>query len=215
MTNRESHDFRSRLAFVPLVNSTHIGRDWGWFLAAGIISCILGIFAWRAPVAASAGLASALGVVLLISGAVQLIQTFRFSRYGGTAWRVFQSLISIVGGFIMLRYPVIGIMGVGLTIIFYLFMSAASQLAFGLATRHVSGSGMLFVSSAISFLLGILLVAQLPFSALWIPGVFLAVDLIIGGASLIVLSLKIRSLRPEKITPIGRTNLEEEDRRTA
>jgi uncharacterized membrane protein HdeD (DUF308 family) len=166
-------------------------------------------------VVASAGLASVLGVILLISGGAQLVETFRFSHYGGTAWRVFQALISIVGGFIMLRYPVIGIMGVGLTIIFYLFMSAASQMALGLATRHVSGSGMLFISSVISFLLGILLVAQLPFSALWIPGVFLAVDLIIGGASLIVLSFKIRSLRPEKITPIGRTNIEEEDRRAA
>jgi uncharacterized membrane protein HdeD (DUF308 family) len=137
-------------------------------------------------------------VILLVSGVVQLVQAFRFSRYGGTAWRVFQSLISIVGGFIMLRYPVIGIMGVGLTIIFYLFMSAASQMALGFATQHVRGSGVLLLSSIVSFALGVLLIAQLPFSALWIPGVFLAVDLIIGGVSLILLSFRFRSLRAER-----------------
>lgn len=215
MTNRDYRDPRSQLAFFPLADAAHLSRDWGWFLAAGILSCILGILAWRAPVLASAGLATALGVILLISGGAQLVQAIRFGRYGGTAWRIFQALISIVGGFIMLRYPVIGIMGVGLTIIFYLFMSAASQLTLGLATRHVKGSGMLLISSAISFLLGILLVAQLPFSALWIPGVFLAVDLIIAGASMIVLSFKFRSMQPERISPAGPTPLEEEQRRAA
>jgi uncharacterized membrane protein HdeD (DUF308 family) len=198
MTNRDVKGFQSPLFFFPLVDTSHLSRDWGWFLAAGIVSCILGIFAWRAPVVASAGLATALGIVLLVSGGAQLVQAIRFSQYGGTAWRVFQSLISIVGGFIMVRYPVIGIMGVGLTIIFYLFMSAASQLTLGLATRHVRGSGILLISSAISFLLGILLVAQLPFSALWIPGIFLAVDLIVGGASMIALAYKFRAMRPEK-----------------
>jgi uncharacterized membrane protein HdeD (DUF308 family) len=110
-------------------------------------------------------------------------------------------LVSIIGGFIMVRYPVIGIMGIGLTIIFYLFMSAASQMTLGFATRHIRGSGMLLLSSVVSLFLGIFLIAQLPFSALWIPGVFLAVDLIIGGLSLIVLSLKFRSMR--KSLPSG------------
>jgi uncharacterized membrane protein HdeD (DUF308 family) len=197
MTNRDNRGF-SRLAFIPPADVAQLRKDWAWFLMGGIISCVLGIFAWRAPVIASAGLAAALGVILLISGVVQLVQTFQFSRYGGTAWRVFQSLISIVGGFIMLRYPVIGIMGVGLTIIFYLFMSAASQMTLSFATRPIRGSGLLLVSSLISLALGVLLVAQLPFSALWVPGVFLAIDLLIGGISLITLSLKFRSLRIEQ-----------------
>lgn len=189
---------KNRDAFFPLVDVRHLNHDWGWFLVTGIISCVLGIFAWRAPMIASAGVAAALGIILLISGVVQLIETLRFSRYGGTAWKVFQSLISIVGGFIMLRYPVIGIMGIGLTIIFYLFVSSASQMTLAFATRHVRGSGVLVLSSIVSFVLGVLLIAQLPVSALWIPGVFLAVDLIIGGASLILVSFRFHSVRAEK-----------------
>jgi uncharacterized membrane protein HdeD (DUF308 family) len=182
----------------PQVARARLHRDWVWFLVGGIVSCILGIAAWRAPIVASASLATVLGAILLISGVIQLVQTFRFIRYGGVAWRAFQSLISIVGGLIMLRYPVIGIMGVGLTLIFYFFMSAASQMTLGIATRHIRGSGMLLVSSVISFVLGVLLIAQLPFSALWIPGVFLAVDLIVGGVSLIVLAVKFRSYPTEQ-----------------
>ncbi len=198
MKNRDLNTISRRFSFFPTADVSFLNRDWGWFLVGGILSCVLGIFAWRAPVAASAGLAAALGAILLISGIFQLIQTFRFSRYGGTAWRVFQSLVSIVGGFVMLRYPVIGIMGVGLTIIFYLFMSAASQLTLSLATRHIRGSGWLMLSSFVSFFLGIFLIAQLPVSALWIPGVFLAVDFIIGGASLIALSFKLKSMQTKQ-----------------
>ncbi|MFL5813008.1 MAG: hypothetical protein ACJ763_05475, partial [Bdellovibrionia bacterium] len=91
---------------------------------------------------------------------------------------------------------------------------AASQLTLGLATRHVRGSGMLLISSAISFLLGILLVAQLPFSALWIPGIFLAVDLVVGGVSLMVLSSKFRSMRPA-LRSEGRDTTSIESRRAA
>lgn len=210
MQNRELNGVFTRPNLFPTADVLNLKRDWGWFLVGGIISCVLGIFAWRSPVAASAGLAAALGVILLISGFVQLIQTIRFGRYGGTAWRVFQSLVSIVGGFVMLRYPVIGMMGVGLTIIFYLFMSAASQMTLGLSIRHVrGGSGMLFFSSLISFFLGIVLIFQLPTSALWIPGVFLAVDLIIGGLSMIFLAFKLKSHRAEQ------PSIEELERRRA
>jgi uncharacterized membrane protein HdeD (DUF308 family) len=195
MRNRDWNSYLYPLGVMPAPDAVSLTHDWPWFLIGGIISCVLGVFAWRTPVAASAGVATALGVILLVSGGAQLVQAFRFGRYGGAAWRVFQALLSIVGGFIMLRYPVIGIMGVGLTIIFYLFMSAASQFTMALATRHLRGSGLLYLSSLVSFVLGVALIAQLPLSALWLPGAFLAVDLFIAGITMILLSVRLKSLR--------------------
>lgn len=171
-----------------------VSKEWGWLLAGSVISIFLGFFAWQAPYAASQAVVFILGWVLVLSGLVQLIQAVRLYRLGGMSWRLFQSCLSIIGGIIMLRAPAIGLIGVSLTIIFYLFLSSAAQWLMGMALRSVRGAGWLFFSSVISFILGVVLIAQFPASAFYTPGLFLALDLIVGGITLMGLSFRLREI---------------------
>jgi uncharacterized membrane protein HdeD (DUF308 family) len=176
---------------------SYVTRAWGWLLFGGILSVVLGIWAWQAPYGATEAIVSVLGAILLIGGIAGLIQAFRFRRFGGTGWRVFQSLISFAGGVIMLKEPTIGTLGVGITICLYLFMSATAQLVMAHDLRAIKGSGWLIVSSVLSYALGVLLIASMPISAFYMPGIFLAVDLVFGGFTAIGTSLRLRKLHKE------------------
>lgn len=178
-----------------------VSRDWGWLAVGGTLFVALGVWAWVEPFSATLGVVLAYGLILVVGGAIGLAQAFRLSRFGKSGWRIFQSLLSIVGGVLILKYPAIGVLGLSLVICFYLFMSAAAQLTMAFETRVLKGSGWLIFSSILSFVLGAVLLAEMPVSAFYMPGIFLAVDLICNGVTLTIIAFELRKLHKELPQP--------------
>lgn len=174
----------------PLVRLT---GKWGWMMAAGALLVVLGVLAFGSPLGASIGVSLGLGFVFLASGVVHLVEAFQLRKTAGSGGRFLMALISLVAGYGVLRSPVIGMMGVTIMLTFYLFMASAARWMFAAELRPHKGWGWLFLSSIVSAALGVFLIASFPISALWVPGMVLAVDLVISGVSLIAYSLIARS----------------------
>lgn len=171
-----------------------MGENWGWVFAAGIAYVILGIIALSWPVASTLGLTFVLGVLFIASGIIQGIHTIQFRKEAGTAWRLFQTVIALAAGILMLRYPGAGMLGVAIGMAFYFFVSAVAkfELAFGMKPHR--GWGWALVSAIASLLLGIYMIATFPISALWVPGLILGIDLIVFGASLCGFSMDLKNV---------------------
>jgi len=174
-----------------------LGKSWGWLLAAGICFIALGVIAYLWPVASTVSLTIALGALFVVGGVIRIIQAIQLRREIGTGWRVFDAVLSLAAGVLLLRYPGGGMIAVSIAMIFYFFMSAVTKAAFAFATRPLPGSGWAFVSAIASAVLGVLMISTFPISALWLPGLLLGVDFVFYGATLVSYSFGLRKLYRE------------------
>ena len=172
-----------------------LGRNWGWFLSAGIASVVLGIVAFSWPVTSTVSMTLVLGTLFILSGIAHAIQSIRLRHETGNGWRVVQSFTSLAAGVLMLRFPTAGMLGVAIILAFYFFMNASSRFVIAMGLHGFSGRAWAFLTSFASFALGVYTLITLPISALWLPGVVLGIDFIVYGVSAIGFSFHVKKLR--------------------
>jgi uncharacterized membrane protein HdeD (DUF308 family) len=101
------------------------GRNgFGWKLAAGIITLILGICILLFPIAGIATLALWIGAFLFAGGIVRLILAFRVRPAKGWGWVLADGILSLVVGFLIAwQWPASSIAFIGLLTGFWLLFS--------------------------------------------------------------------------------------------
>lgn len=113
----------------------------GWRLAAGIITLILGLLLLVFPIAGIATLALWIGAFIFAGGIVRLILAFRVRPAKGWGWVLFDGLLGIViGALIAWGWPAGSIAFIGLLTGFWLLFWGVSHIMFdGRATRPGDG----------------------------------------------------------------------------
>jgi uncharacterized membrane protein HdeD (DUF308 family) len=117
------------LAFAGIVEIVHAFQTrarsgFGWKLAAGVITLILGICILLFPIAGIATLALWIGAFLFAGGIVRLILAFRVRPAKGWGWVLFDGILSIViGVLIAWGWPASSIAFIGLLTGFWLLFS--------------------------------------------------------------------------------------------
>lgn len=162
-----------------------------WLLiVVGIVTVVAGVAALLMPLLASLTAAILVGWLLVISGAFGLVTAFRRRDGWQLAAAFAVSLVSIVGGLLMLVQPVAGIFALTTILIAYFAASGLLRIWYG-ARSFGDGGGWMVATGALSLVLAVLLWFGLPFSAAWVPGVMLGVDLLFWGALQIALAIRI------------------------
>ncbi|MEL6516526.1 MAG: HdeD family acid-resistance protein [Pseudomonadota bacterium] len=171
-------------------------------LIVGVVTVSAGMAAIAMPFVASLAAAVIVAWALILSGAIGLFTAFR--RHDG--WHVAASfalsILSILGGVLILSQPIAGIFA--LTTILIAFFAAAGILKMYYGARSWGdGGGWMIATGIVSFLFAVLLWFELPFNAVWLPGVVLAVDLILWGVPQIVLAIRIGRETAENTSVAG------------
>jgi uncharacterized membrane protein HdeD (DUF308 family) len=164
-------------------NLSDESHRWTWIFLTGVVYLLLGIISISVPTASTLGLTITLANLLIIGGLFYLVHSYKLRHADGNSIRFLRALVSIAAGGLMLAFLNVGMLGLTVILICYFFASAILQwkMFIGMQPR----SAWLFASSAVSFLLGLFLVATLPYSALVMPGIMLGIDLIMAGSGLI------------------------------
>lgn len=164
-------------------------------LIVGGITAIAGIAALAMPLVASLTAALLAAWVLIISGVAGLITAFRRQEGWALAATFVLSIVSLLAGVMMLVEPVLGVFALGTVVIAYFIVAGVLRLYFG-ARAMGEGGGWMIATGALALGLGVLLWFDLPFSAAWVPGVMLGVDLLFWGALQIALASRIGRSAP-------------------
>src|SRR6267378_2894933 len=105
------------------------------------------------------------------------------------------ALVGLVAGGLLLAQPVQGTLS--LTAVLIAFLIAEGVVSIFYATEHrkgfSAGWGWMLVSGLLDLVLAVILLAGLPGTAVWALGVLLGVNMIVGGAALLSMSLQARS----------------------
>jgi uncharacterized membrane protein HdeD (DUF308 family) len=175
--------------------SAAIHRHWGLFLLEGIVLIILGSLAVLLPALASLAATIFFGWILLLSGVMGLISTLRARQAPGFGWSLFSAITGIVAGVVLLAMPVQGTFSLTAVLIAFLFVEGLVSILYALEHRKSASGrwGWMVASGAVDIILGVILLAGLPGTAMWALGLVVGINMIFGGWALTLMALHARS----------------------
>jgi len=171
-------------------------KNSGWLTALGIILIILGIIALGSLISTAIITLAILGWLIFIFGLAQLVQVFGAKSGGEIFLHLLAGAFGVIIGLLIVFNP--GATASFLTTILAIFFIAIGLYrliyAFSYQNTH---RGWSIAFGIISLVLGLILVVSGPTASLTVIGLFVGLELILYGASLIAAASAIKNLPPK------------------
>jgi len=170
-------------------------KSWLLFLLLGIASIVLGLLSIVVPYIATLATVAVIGALVLVGGVVHIVSAFSARCWRGFILHLLAGLLYLVVGLILLRQP--GAAATGLTLMLAaIFIVGGSFRIIVSMVERFNGWGWDLLNGFITLFLGLLIwrVWREDESILWVIGLFVGIDLLFNGWSLIMLALTLRSL---------------------
>ncbi len=180
-----------RIAGMLTEEAKGIRKDWGWFLALGIVQIVAGMLAVTFAFSATLASVAMLGILLLIAAGAQTGAAIWARDWSGFFLFVLIGVLYAVAGFLMLLYPLAAAEGLTLMLAAALMVGGTFRIIFAVMERFPSWGWML-CNGIVTALLSIAICQQWPASGLWVLGMFVGVDLIMNGVTWSVLAVSVR-----------------------
>jgi len=167
----------------------------GWLLAVGIILIILGMIAAGATVAVTLASVMLYGFLLLIGGISEGIHSFAARKWSGFFSHLAIAILYVIAGGYMIRQPVVSSMIFTLVLGYAILITGICRIILAFRLHGERNWGWVLVSGIVAVLLGGIILARWPVSGLTIIGLFVAIELLINGWSLLIIGVAVRSLK--------------------
>ncbi len=167
--------------------------NWFWFLLLGIILVVTGVIALGYPLITSVAVVVVFGVILLFSGAVELVGAFWCRAWSGFFLHLLSGVLAVIVGLLFLRAPISAELALTLLIASFLLVGGIFKIVATLSYRFANWFWPL-LSGVIDVVLGLLIWGQWPISGLWVIGLFVGISMIFRGVDWIMLGLSLRAL---------------------
>ena len=170
-----------------------IHKSWGWFMFLGIALTVLGMTCMIFAASATFATVLVFGWLLLISGAIQLIHSFRTGTWSGFFLYLLSALLRGMTGYLLVRYP--SISAEGLTLLlgsFFIVGGLFRAIASGMAKLPQWGWGAF--SGCVSVVLGMIVLWQMPMTSHWFIGLAMGIDMIFDGVAVCAFASAIHHL---------------------
>jgi uncharacterized membrane protein HdeD (DUF308 family) len=184
----------SSFGTVPTLAPLH--AKWGWIVALGVVYLVAGIIALGSVVAATVASVFVVGIMMMIAGVAEVINAFQVKTWGRFFFWLILGILYIVAGFFAWDNPLLTAVWLTLFLGAALVASGIVRIFLGFNMQHGSPWMWVVVSGLITLVLGVIILAHWPFSAVYTLGIFLGVDLIFAGASWIGIGMALRNPNP-------------------
>jgi uncharacterized membrane protein HdeD (DUF308 family) len=171
-------------------------RDWmtvGWkmLIIRGVIGVVFGILAIVWPISTAIALALLWGFWALMDGIGSLTQAFRPESRGSRFWLALMGVIALLAAFFAIFSPAVTAVTLTWILGIWLIVRGAFEAVGAFSSAMATPRWLLFLSAALSILLGILFVANPGAGAVGIA-VLLGVTALLWGAAFVVGGLAVR-----------------------
>ena len=178
------------------VGLDHLKRHWGWFFALGVALAILGTMAIMSATTTlllTKFAVTFVGWLMIVTGVLEVLHSFTVKRWGGFFIDLLLGMLYAVVGFMIVANPQATAITLTLLIAMFLIFGGLFRIVIALANRYRHWLWLL-LSGVINVVLGVLIWQQWPYTGLWVIGLFVGIDMIFYGWSLIMLSLAAKNL---------------------
>jgi uncharacterized membrane protein HdeD (DUF308 family) len=166
----------------------------GALIGMGVLFIALGMIGIAGQTLFSFVTINVLGAFLIFGGAVQFAHTLKSTGWRSVGIQVVLAVLYIAAGVYTWAFPIPALEAITLWLAAIFFITGFLRLISAFQHRHFREWFWLVLSSAISILMGVLIMNGYPESSLWLPGLLIAIELLLQGWSLLFLGLAARSL---------------------
>jgi uncharacterized membrane protein HdeD (DUF308 family) len=170
-----------------------LSANWLWFVILGVALIVLGMVALSSFAIAGLAATVAIGFMILTGGVIESIGAFWTRAWSGFFLHLLSGVLSIVVGVLFLTRPGSALAALTLLLACFLLVGGISKIVAALSFRFAQW-GWPLASGIIDLLLGLLIWAEWPASALWVIGMFVGIHLVFRGVNWIAIGLALRSL---------------------
>lgn len=190
--------FMNNLFQMSRENVLAFSKNSTWFLIWGIALSILGMLAIYYAAFTTLISIVLLGIILVVSGIVIIMDAFHFWRGKGSYFFVnlLIGVLYLITGALLIKGP--GFASISLTLLLSIFYIALGifRTIYYLSHDTVKRGWGIF-SGIIALILGVLIFAQWPMSGLFIIGLFIGIELLFCGWVYIMAALSAKALTNE------------------
>ena len=170
----------------------------GALIGLGILFIVLGMIGVAGQVLFSFVTINILGAFLVIGGALQFAHAMKSHGWKSVGIQVVLAILYIAAGLFTWAFPIPALEAITLWLAAIFFITGFLRLVSAFQHRHFREWFWLVLSSAISILMGVLIMNGYPASSLWLPGLLIAIELLLQGWSLLFLGFAARNLMKNK-----------------
>lgn len=164
----------------------------GWIIALGVVYLIAGIIALGSMVTATVVSVFVVGIMMVIAGVAEVINAFQIKAWGKFLLWLLLGVLYIIAGLLAFENPLLVAAFLTLFLGISLMLSGIMRAVLAFSMQRTMPWIWVLLSGAITFLLGLIIVAHWPVSGLYILGLFLGIDLVIAGVGWIGIGLGLK-----------------------
>lgn len=189
---------------IRLFGADILRKNWGRFVGLGIFLVLLGTLAIGYSIIATEIAMVFIGWLMIMGGVLQTAHGFTLKEWGGFFLDLFTGLLYSIAGLIIIAHPAATAVMLTLFIAMLLIFGGIFRIVLAIADRFHHGM-WLFIHGAINLLLGISICQSWPISGLWVIGLFIGIDMLFNGWSLIMLGLAAKGLPDSSNSPADKS----------
>lgn len=176
-----------------LIGLGELHKRWGWFVGLGILLVVLGMMALGSSVMMTLATMVFVGWLMVGGGVLQAVHAFTCKGWSGFFIDLLSGILYTVVGFMIIANP--GATAVTLTLLISMFLifGGIFRIATAISVRFHNWIWLL-LHGVINLLLGTSIWQQWPLSGLWVIGLFIGIDMLCNGWSLVMLGLAAKNL---------------------
>jgi uncharacterized membrane protein HdeD (DUF308 family) len=167
----------------------YLDNHWKFFLAEGFVFIILGIAAITLPHIFTVGVALFFGWLLLIGGLIQIVRALSFYGMPGFRGWLFLGFLQSIIGYLLVVHPWEGVLTLTLLFTLLFALEGLGKLMLAFRMRPFFNWGWVLFSGITSLLFAIVVWIGWPGTAQWILGLFLGINMLMIGFTLVRISL--------------------------
>lgn len=160
-----------------------------WFKIYGVVLILLGLGAILVPGIATLAIEILVGWLLVASGIFGLISVFQAgSASPGFWWNLLTAILFLLAGGVLLWNPIAGALTLTIVLAAYMLATGFTKIvmAFNYRSAIPQAWGWVLFSAIVDIALGLIIVAGLPGSAIWVIGLLVGINLLFTGVALLV-----------------------------
>lgn len=165
---------------------------WGWFVGLGVLLLLLSGIAFGNLFVATVVSVYYIGMLMLFGGAVYLVHAFQLRGWDHVFPWVVSGILYTLAGIFAFMNPVLASAAFTLMLAIALVIAGVLRIWIGRRMKPAKGWAFILLSGIVTMLAGFIIALGWPINSLWILGLFLAIDLLFQGWTLIAFGLALR-----------------------
>jgi uncharacterized membrane protein HdeD (DUF308 family) len=182
-------DFNIEMQHMQQQMQNYLQTHWQLFLAEGIFFIFLGLCAIVIPQVFTVATVIFLGWILLFGGIVQVGRSFMFSSMPGFGWWLFMGILQIIVGYLFITRPVAGAVTLTMLLTVFFALEGIAKIFIALMMRPLANWGLILFSGLTALIFALVILISWSESAQWLLGLFLGINMLFLGWSMVKISL--------------------------